>query len=131
LTLLTLLAGWRGRWAAGPLFVGALALIMVMLSPVCHAHYFVVSVPVVMGLLAVAWERDRVTPLSWALVALFVVQLAGNTVPLLPKMEDLRDGGLALYMALLLWAAACVVLWREGAPAPPQAAVPASAPLAA
>jgi hypothetical protein len=51
------------------------------------------------------------------LVALFAVQVAGNVLPLLPVFEVLKDVGLAMYVALALWLAGCVALWRRPRPA--------------
>ena len=53
ITLLTLLAGWKHRHSRGPvqpIFVGALVLIMLLLSPVCHTHYFALAVAAADGL---------------------------------------------------------------------------------
>ena len=41
-----------------PIFVGTLLLIMLLLSPVCHTHYFALAVPLLMGLLALSWDRQ-------------------------------------------------------------------------
>ena len=37
---------------------------------------------------------------------------AGFILTVLPGCQVLRDGGLMMYTALLLWGSACVVLWR-------------------
>jgi hypothetical protein len=115
-TLLTLLAAGR-RHESGPatvLFLGALTLLMILCSPVCHTHYFTLSLPLVMALLALAGQgRGRRTS-GVGLKSLLVLQLVGNTLPLLPPLELLKDTGLAMYTALALWAVACVVLWRQG-----------------
>ena len=115
-TLATLaIAGFR-RTLTGPalvLFVGSLTLIMILMSPVCHTHYFALSLPLVMGLIAWNWERTGKAGLSLGIVGLIVVQIIGNTLPLLPVTEVLKDVGLATYMALLLWLLAAVVVWRS------------------
>ena len=115
-TLATLaVAGFR-RMLTGPplvLFVGSLTLIMILLSPVCHTHYFALSLPLVMGLIAWTWEQTGTAGLSLGVVCLIVVQIIGNTLPLLPVTEVLKDVGLATYSALLLWVLACVVIWRS------------------
>jgi hypothetical protein len=114
-TLLTLAAA-RRRPDSGPgvtFFVGALTVVMVLASPVCHTHYFTLSLPLVMGLLAREWERRGSTDVGWGLLALFALQLAGNILPLLPVFEVLKDAGLAMYTALALWLSACVLLWRR------------------
>ncbi len=117
-TLLTLAAaGWR-RPERGPavvLFVGALALLMMVLSPVCHTHYFALCLPLVMALLAEERERRGTALPSIALCVLLGLHLIGNVLPLLPACEMLKDGGAALYAALLLWGAGCVALRRRPA----------------
>jgi hypothetical protein len=121
-TLLTLAAGRRCRTEAGPalaLFVGALTLIMILLSPVCHTHYFALSVPLVMGLQVAAWDYRLSDAARWALLVVMVLQVVGHALPLLPIFEVLKDAGLALYTALALWLAGCLVLWRG--PLPPAA----------
>jgi hypothetical protein len=127
LTLLTLAAARRRLREGGPalvLFVGALTLVMLLSSPVCHSHYFALSVPLVMGLLAAAWERDAVTPLSWALAALLAVHVVGATLPLLPDQERFRDAGSAAVGPLLLWLLGCWLLARPGVAAPVRRPVP-------
>jgi alpha-1,2-mannosyltransferase len=131
-TLLTLAAA-RRRPDSGPgvtLFVGALTLVMVLASPVCHTHYFTLALPLVMGLLAWEWERRGSTEVGWGLVVLFALQVAGNVLPLLPAFEVLKDVGLAMYTALALWLAACVALWRRPRPTSGEGAQP-PVPLAA
>ncbi len=118
-TLLTLAASYRRRSDRGlsvSLFVGALTLVMIWMSPVCHSHYFVLSVPLVMTLLARSWERQslalkRFAALNVGLFVLIAVQIVGYTLPL---MQDLRDIGLSLYTSLPLWLLACTALWRRG-----------------
>jgi hypothetical protein len=116
-TVLTLAAVGRRplRGSQVPLFVGALGLGMILTSPVCHTHYFVLLVPLVMGLLASSWERAPGTErLSPALLALFGLLMAGEVLPLLPTRwgEVLKDTGFASCTALVLWVAACVQLRR-------------------
>ena len=62
LTAVTLWAGgWRRRLQGPdvPLYFGALILVMLLLCPVCHLHYFSMAVPLVMGLLAAAGSAAR------------------------------------------------------------------------
>jgi hypothetical protein len=116
-TLVTL-AAYRHRSDNGlsvALFVGALTLVMIWMSPVCHSHYFVLSVPLVMTLLARLWERQplvlaRFAALSAGLFVLVAVQIIGYTIPL---FQATRDLGVSLYTALPLWLLACVALWRD------------------
>jgi hypothetical protein len=117
-TFLTLMVG-RGRRAEGgpgtALFVGGLALIMIVCSPVCHTHYFALCVPLVMGLIALRWEEEPDglptsgvlgLGLGWGLLVLFALQIVGHSLPQIP-IQIARDNGLALYTALLLWGVAC------------------------
>jgi hypothetical protein len=116
-TVLTLAAVGRRalRGPQVPLFLGALTLGMILISPVCHTHYFVLLVPLVMGLLASSWEENPQAEWPTALVALFALQFAAQVLPLLPARwcEVLKDTGFASWMALVLWATACVVLCRD------------------
>jgi hypothetical protein len=130
LTLLTLAAaGWRrtDRGADACLFVGALSFLMMALSPVCHTHYFALSLPLVIGLLAADRARRGTAVPAAATVVLLVLNVAGNLLPLLPPLEILKDTGAALYAGLILWLAACVTLRRQSR----SAVVTATTPLAA
>jgi hypothetical protein len=115
-TLATLAVPGFRRRLTGPclvLFVGSLTLVMILMSPVCHTHYFALSLPLVMGLIAWEWERTGRAGLSPRLIALIAVQIVGNTLPLLPATEMLKDIGLATYTALALWLLACVAVRRS------------------
>jgi hypothetical protein len=108
-------AGWRrtSSAAATVLFAGVLGLTMVLMSPVCHLHYFCLSVLPVVGLVAAAWDRHGRPLLGLRLFLLLVVNVAGNSLPHLPDLELLREVGLAMYPALLVWAMGCIELWRQ------------------
>jgi hypothetical protein len=116
LMLLTIAAGgWRRR--GGPLsealFLGCLILVMLLASPVCHLHYFCLEVPLLMVLLAAAWESGAGRLAGVALAFLILVNVVGETLPNLPGFDLLRDLALAMYPALLLWAVGCVLLWKR------------------
>ncbi len=145
MTLLTLLATVRREswdvkgWLHGPrltphaprdqvLFLGCLALIMILVSPVCHLHYFCLAVPLVMGLLNKAWEGKSTLFPGKGLILLFLVLVIANTLPHFPAFQRLRDDGLAAYAALLLWLTGVTVLAsgrRQPAVAAPQQAADA------
>src|SRR5262249_39625217 len=83
LTLLTLAAA-RRRWGDGQAAViafGALVTVMLLLSPVCHLHYFCLLVPLVMGLLAASWEGKPTASLGPGLLLLLAAVVAANTLP--------------------------------------------------
>jgi alpha-1,2-mannosyltransferase len=116
LTLLTIAAaGWRtpGRPLSDALFLGCLIIVMLLASPVCHLHYFCLEVPLLMALMAVAWESGAGRLVGAGLAAMMIVTVVGETLPNLPGFDVLRDLALAMYPALLLWAVGCVVLWRS------------------
>jgi hypothetical protein len=124
LTLLTLLALGRHDPADRPSLagLGALLLVMILISPVCHLHYFCLALPLVMGLMALAWDRQAngtaAPGVRTALAALLILNGVINLLPHLPGLELLRDTGAATYMALVLWLTAVAVLcrpgWRDG-----------------
>ncbi|MBV9125193.1 MAG: DUF2029 domain-containing protein, partial [Planctomycetes bacterium] len=119
LTLGTLLAAGSRRTASGSgtvLFLGMLVLIMLLLSPVCHLHYFCLSVPLVMGLLAAHWEKAQAPHQGKGLALLLAVYAVANVLPHIPGLEVIRDLGLAMYGALLLWLVGMRVLWRQVRP---------------
>lgn len=113
LTALTLLAaGYRGRLDAASevIFFGMLVLDMLLLSPVCHLHYFCLSLPLVAGLIAIRMQDQAGgTEMRW-LPFLFAFNVIANTLPHFPGLEPVRDLGLAMYAALTLWLAGAAVL---------------------
>jgi hypothetical protein len=118
LTLLTLWAS-RRRWGDGPAVVigcGALVTVMLLLSPVCHLHYFCLLVPLVMGLLAASWEGKHTASLGPGLLVLLAVVVVANTLPHFLVFQRLRDDGLAGGAALVLWLAGVIVLGKRGRP---------------
>jgi hypothetical protein len=117
--LMTLVVLWAAGWrrtssaAATILFAGVLGLTMLLMSPVCHLHYFCLSVLPVTGLVAAAWDRHQAPRLGLGLTLLLVVNVSANSLPHLPGLELLREVGLAMYPALLLWGVGCVELCRQ------------------
>jgi hypothetical protein len=115
LTLLALLAGGRRKDGTGAaLLLGALAVIMLLLCPVCHLHNLAVCAFLVMALMAADWERRGLLRWGWAFIGVLTIYVALNVIPQLPRFELTRDVGLAMYGALLLWGTAVVKL-RQGA----------------
>jgi hypothetical protein len=120
LTLATLLFLGRhqGKTMAQMAGVSMLALVMVMLSPVCHLHYFTVGLPAIMALLA-RFSRPEARGQLWALTVLFAGLTAAWSVPMIPALHVLRDVGVPMYGALALWLTSLLTRW---APAAEQAA---------
>jgi alpha-1,2-mannosyltransferase len=132
LTIVTLLAARRRVDAPSVVItLGALTVIMILLSPVCHLHYFCLSLPLVMGLLAAVWEENRSRLARGGVSAVLVSYAVANTVPHFQTFQFLRDCGLATYAALLLWLTGMVVLWNRGCSASAQRDRPTESALAA
>jgi len=93
---------------------GALVVLMNLLSPVCHLHYFCLSMPLAMGLVAAAWEKNGAPRLGTATALALAVNGLANAVPHLPGCDLLRDTGLAMYGTMVLWLAGGIALWRRG-----------------
>ena len=114
LTVVTLLVGgWRrrDRGPSLPLFLGALSVPMLLLSPVCHRHYFALCIPLVAGILADTWERRPYPYVGWGTWLFLTLYAAANAVTLFPNTEPLMDMGAGMYATLALW---LVALWRLG-----------------
>jgi hypothetical protein len=109
-TLLFLSRHWGDALAmmAG---VGMLSLVMVLLSPVCHLHYFTVGVPVVIALSArFSLEGSRAVRIGmWSL---FLAIAASWSLPMIPGLHILRNVGVPMYGALTLWLAGWVTCWQ-------------------
>jgi hypothetical protein len=115
LTGLTLLAAGRRRHDSRLgrlLFLAALNVNMLLLSPAGHPHYLALLLPLVMGLVAVAWERRSERHLGVGLTFLLGINVLAGSLPLFPDMTFLYDVGLPMYAAVLLWIAAVVALWK-------------------
>jgi hypothetical protein len=115
LTGITLLAaGWRRPLSgiAPVLFLGALNVNMLLLSPAGHAHYLALLVPLIMGLLAAAWADTHSRRLWNVLRWLLPLNLLAGALPLLPGMNMLHDLGLPMYAAISLWLMGILLLAR-------------------
>jgi alpha-1,2-mannosyltransferase len=76
-------------------FTGALVLVMALASPVCHMHYFVFALPLVMGV----WAEPR-PRFATVAVAAFVFANCASVLPI----DLFRQYGLTTAAALGLWA---------------------------
>jgi hypothetical protein len=124
LTGITLLCAGRRRPDASAdtvLSIGALVLLMILLSPVCHLHYFLLAVPLVLGLIARGWDRRGFPHLGAGVALLLGINLVANILPRLPGFQVLRDLGLVTYATMLLWLAAVLALRLGSRTAPVQA----------
>lgn len=137
--VLTLLTPWAAGWRReeGPrkaVFIGSLVILMLLLSPVCHLHYFVLALLPMTGLLAATWEtpgRPEAPLLSRGAKLLLLAYAVAHTLPRLPGLQPLRDSGLAMQAAVVVWAFGCVVLRKRSRCKPAQEIEPADVPMAA
>jgi len=115
LTLMTLLAaGWRRTDSplAPVLLLGALILNMLLLSPAGHAHYIVLIIPLMMGILVTLWQRAGEPYWNGRLSLLFLVNLLTSGIPLIVCWNVLYDVGVPIQGAMVYWVAGNVLLWK-------------------
>jgi 4-hydroxybenzoate polyprenyltransferase len=107
----------RRRDAIGTtLFLGAFIVVMLPISPMCHIHYFIFAMPLVIGLLAAMWERTPFPQVERGYMLLFGANIALNALSALPGFQSWKDFGVTLGAALLLWGAGIHELVRTPAP---------------
>lgn len=96
LTTATLAAGWRRPLTghAGVLLLGSLMVVLLFISPMCHLHYYCLTMPLVAGLL-------HVRPISRTTLAAMTLHVVGVSFPLI--FGHLRNFGFAPLGALPLW----------------------------
>jgi hypothetical protein len=95
--------------------LGGLILLMAIFSPVCHMHYLLFCVPIVMSLLVHAWERQATVEVPWLLALSFVVFNVTMVIAHLPGLEFVKALCVALFAALPFWVIPVVQMWRVNA----------------
>lgn len=123
LALITLYAArWKrsgrllnGKVEAAPrelLFLGALLMVMYIMSPVFSPHYVSTALPLVMVLLFMIWDRYSYPniPLGWKV--LFVALVISHLLTSIDRgiFLYLREFGLVLFTSLALWTGSIVML---------------------
>lgn len=126
--LITAVTLWFGRRARPAdaiyniLFLGALIVAMLPISPVSHTHYFVFALPLVMALTAHSWESRQLPWLSAGYIVLFGIHVLANVL-CMPQTDFcilLKALGLSFYGTMILWVAGLVALkQRASMPRPP------------
>lgn len=111
MTFLTLWPRSAGATRVAHALAG-LVVLMTIFSPVCHSHYLLFCVPIVMSLLARSWQFQATVRMPWLLTITFVVFVVTMAVAYLPGLEILKDRCVALFATLPLWAIPVVQLWR-------------------
>jgi hypothetical protein len=92
-------------------FAGLLVL-MTIFSPVCHSHYLLFCLPVVMCLLAQVWQNQATVKVPWPITCCFLIFVAVMGIAYLPGLEILKDRCAALFATLPLWGIPIAHLWR-------------------
>ncbi len=121
LTLLTLVAaGWRGGGSGRceVIFLGALTILMWVVSPVFHPHYVSMGLPLVIGVMAMSWETYGYPRIGALWRGTFGLLILAHLLTVLPDLEFLRDGGLVLWSALAVWGGSLVVMRRASRQSP-------------
>jgi hypothetical protein len=115
LTLAALAAAGLHRPLAAPqtlALFGSSVVVMLLIAPICHPHYFCHWLPLVMALLAWDLERHGNLGFGTGIPLLLLATCLANALTSVPGCERLRDGGLATAAGLALWAGGAVVVWR-------------------
>ncbi len=133
LTLATLAPAW-GAGGFTPeyalrdaLVFSMLTLVMILVSPVCHMHYFVMAIPLIMVLCHMVWNQHN-PKLEAAFLTFMALYIVANTLPRLPTFYFMRPEGVVMYSHLALWAMGAWVLYFR--PAWMKSVRPASAAVA-
>lgn len=95
------------------IFLGALIEVMLLASPVCHLHYFCMSLPLMAAIFSADWQSCGKPRIGLPLGTLTAVNLVANSLPHFPGMEGCRDVGIAGYAAVVLVVVAAVLLRRR------------------
>jgi hypothetical protein len=121
LTFVTLHAARRTADSSSQMVIrfGALALLMVPVSPASHDHYFCMNLVLVLGLVAAATCGEGVRLRGLWLALLLVGYTAACALPMLPELRILRDIRLPLIGSLMLWLGGILTLYdQQNAPCP-------------
>jgi hypothetical protein len=116
---MTFVTLWPGTWPRRetPMLVasqfGGLILLMTIFSPVCHSHYLMFCMPIVMVVLAEVWQAQSTVLLPRHVVAGFSVFFVTMAIAYLPGLEILKDRCAALFATIPLWAIPTAWMWRQ------------------
>jgi hypothetical protein len=96
--------------------VGAFTVLMILISPANHSHYFAMSIILVAGLLAHAWRVHGAPSTGAAWCTITAVFFTAELLSRLVATRPAREFGLLPAGALVLCAAGVRVLWQARAP---------------
>jgi hypothetical protein len=116
---ITLGLGWKHRHAPAVdqgVFLGALILVMLLMTPVSHQHYFAMALPAVstLWLKGLAERPGQLWP-GWRVFGPMLVFGLGTALPLFPgeSFRMLREYGLGTVATLTLWAGCLHAMGRR------------------
>ncbi len=95
------------------LALASLSLVMLVVSPVYHPHYFSLAVLPVMLLLSSSWEQHGYARWDRGMSALFIGIILSHLLTVIPGLWPLRDFGLVLVTTLWLWWVCVRDLYRQ------------------
>ena len=94
---------------------GSLIFLMAIFSPVCHMHYLLFCMPIVMSILSHTWQFQPTIRIPGRLMVLFTAFNVAMVIAYWPELEFLRDLCIAMFAALPLWVIPVVQMWRSSA----------------
>ncbi|GEM_PF-428546 len=107
-----LLLGWmlwirgvpkKGSTMEDAHFFALASLLMVLICPISHSPYFVLSLPLVMSLLVYFWFKKPESLLDPRLCFFMFTYILANILPLLPFFENIKRMGLMVVPNFLLF----------------------------
>ncbi len=108
--------GIKGKVECSPtevLFLGQLALLMCVISPVFHPHYVSMLLPLVMVMLFLIWQRYGYGKVPFGFNCVFWLLIISHIITAIGGMFwPLRDFGLVLLSTLVLWGAGIVLMCK-------------------
>lgn len=118
LALTLILSGWKGRWYSGKVdatiaeacFMGALIPLMFTTSPMFHPHYVSMTLPLVIVLFVLLWEKYSYGHIPSRWKALFWFIAVSHLLTSLDQgpFNYLREFGLVLASTIALWIGALI-----------------------
>jgi hypothetical protein len=97
--------------------IGNLMQVMILASPVCHHHYFCMCLPAMLLLIGLEMHQHQGSRFGYGMLVLILAELATGILPKMPGLEKLRDAGVSMQGALILWGASLFVMSKLGADA--------------
>jgi hypothetical protein len=96
------------------MLLGSLFLLMTLVTPVSHLHYFSMALPLVMALIAATMQGrpGALLPRPLPLCLLLLVGV-GYLLPSIPLWEGRREAGLPMFVSLFLIGISMAYVWRQ------------------